>query len=231
MRTVRVDRLEERLRRIREQQVRLVEEEDELRLVEVADLGQLLEELREQPHQRGREQRRPVLHRRELERADHTAAVGRCAQEVGDLEERLAEELVAAAVLELDERAQQDADRLAGDAADARQVGLARVRVEVREERTQVCEVDQDQPASSANRKTSDSVCCWVSFAPRTLPSSSGPEVGHGRPDRDAGADAAEREELDGYDVGSYGQAELAHPLRRRPVGSPGCASPERSPL
>ena len=52
----------------------------------------------------------------------------------------------AAAVLELDERAQQHADRLTRDAADARQVGLARIRVQVREEGTQVSQIDQDEP-------------------------------------------------------------------------------------
>ena len=105
-----------------EQQVRLVEEEDELRLVEIADLRQLLEELREHPHQHGREERGLVLDRRQLEARDHAAAVGRGADQVGDLELRLAEELRAAAVLELDERAQQHADRLACDAADPGQV-------------------------------------------------------------------------------------------------------------
>ena len=44
-----------------EQQVRLVEEEDELGLVEVAHLGQVVEEVGEQPHQERREQRGLVL--------------------------------------------------------------------------------------------------------------------------------------------------------------------------
>ena len=58
------DRVEELLRRAVEQQVRLVEEEHQLRLVEVADLGQVLEQVGEQPHEERREQRGPVLHRR-----------------------------------------------------------------------------------------------------------------------------------------------------------------------
>ena len=104
------------LRRAVEQQVRLVEEEDELGLVEVADLGQRLEQLGQQPHQRGREQLGLVLHRGQLEARDDPAAVGRGAQQVGDVELRLAEELVAAAVLQPDQRAQQHADGLASTA-------------------------------------------------------------------------------------------------------------------
>ena len=46
--------LEQHLRRFVEEQVRFVEEEDELGLVEVADLGQVLEQLGEQPEQEGR---------------------------------------------------------------------------------------------------------------------------------------------------------------------------------
>ena len=67
------DRREEVLRRVREQQVRLVEEEHQLRLVEVADLGQVVEQVGEQPHQEGREQRRLVLHPGHLEQADDAA--------------------------------------------------------------------------------------------------------------------------------------------------------------
>src|SRR5215213_7996883 len=99
--------------------MRLVEEEDELRLGDVADLWELLEELREEPHQHRREELRLVLHGRELEAGDDPAAVRRRPQQVCDLELRLAEELRAAAVLELDERPEQHADRRRRDATDA----------------------------------------------------------------------------------------------------------------
>ena len=69
------DRLEEGLGGAVEEQVRLVEEEDELRLVEVAGLGQLLEELGDEPHERRREEPRLVLHGRQLEAGDDAAAV------------------------------------------------------------------------------------------------------------------------------------------------------------
>ncbi len=44
-----LDLLEKVLARIGEEQVRLVEEEDQLGLVEIAHLGQVLEQVREQP--------------------------------------------------------------------------------------------------------------------------------------------------------------------------------------
>ncbi len=55
------DRVEERVGGPVEQQMRLVEEERELGLVEVARLWKLLEELGQHPHQRGGEQRGLVL--------------------------------------------------------------------------------------------------------------------------------------------------------------------------
>ena len=70
------DRVEEGVRRIGEEQMRLVEEEHELRLRDVADLRQLLEQLGEEPHEHGREQLRLVLHGGQLEARDDPAAVG-----------------------------------------------------------------------------------------------------------------------------------------------------------
>ena len=71
-------------------------------LRQVAGLGQRLEQLGDQPHQRRRPQRRLVLHRGELDARDHAAPVVRQPQQVGDIELRLAEELRAAAGLEPD---------------------------------------------------------------------------------------------------------------------------------
>ena len=105
------DRVEEGVRRIREEKVRLVEEEHELRRRDVADLRQLFEQLGEEPHEDGREQLRLVLHGGQLEARDDPAAVGVDAQEVGNVQLRLAEKLRPSAVLELDELAQQHADR------------------------------------------------------------------------------------------------------------------------
>ena len=56
-----LDLLQQRLRRVVEQQMRLVEEEHELRLVRIADFGQFLEQFRQQPEQEGRIEPR-ILH-------------------------------------------------------------------------------------------------------------------------------------------------------------------------
>ena len=52
-----LDLLEERLRRVVEEEMRLVEEEDQLRLLGIADLGQFLEQLRQQPQEERRVER------------------------------------------------------------------------------------------------------------------------------------------------------------------------------
>ena len=91
------------------------------------------------------EQLRLVLHRRQLEARDDPAAVRRGAQEVGDVELGLAEELGAAAVLEPDERAQEHADGLAARGRRCPSAPPARVGVEEREQGAQVGEVEQRQ--------------------------------------------------------------------------------------
>ena len=139
------DRIQEGVRRVGEEQVRFVEEEDELRLRDVADLGQLLEQLGEQPHEDGREQLGLVLDGGQFEARDDPAAVGGHAQQVGEVELRLAEELRPAAVLELDERAEQDADRGRRDSADPLELGLALVGLEEGEQRPQVGEVEDGE--------------------------------------------------------------------------------------
>src|SRR5690242_18069159 len=102
--------------------MRLVEEEAHLRLLDVSDLRQLLEELREEPHQRGREELRLVLDGGQLEARDDPAPVRRRPKEILHVELRLAEELCPPAVLEPHERTQQHADGLRREAADAREL-------------------------------------------------------------------------------------------------------------
>ena len=114
------DLREEVLGGVGEEQVRLVEEEDELWLVEVADLGEVREEVREQPHQEGAEQRGTVLQRGQFEGGDGAAAVGANSEQVLGVEGRLAEELLGALRLELRDLAQDHARGRGGDAADAR---------------------------------------------------------------------------------------------------------------
>ena len=106
-----LDRLDQRLRRVVEQEMRLVEEEDELRLVEVADLRQLLEQLRHQPQQEGRVEARVVHQLVGGKDVDDAAPVPVRLHQVLDVERRLAEELVALLVLEDEELALDRADR------------------------------------------------------------------------------------------------------------------------
>ena len=111
--------------------MRLVEEEDELRLVEVALLGQVVEEVGEHPHEERGEELRAVLDLGQLEAGDDPLAVGGRAQQVARLELGLAEEVAGALVLEGDEVAQDDAGRRAREAAEVLEVGLALVGGEV----------------------------------------------------------------------------------------------------
>ena len=125
--------------------MRLVEEEDELRLLRVADLRQRLVEAGEEPHHERAEQRGPVLHVGQLEDADDAAAVIGQAQEVLDLELRGAEERIGLLLLELDDLADDHAGGGGRDPAVLGHLGLALVRVEVVEQRAQVLEVDERQ--------------------------------------------------------------------------------------
>src|SRR5215211_4632203 len=211
--------------------MRLVEEEHEFGLRDVADLRQLLEKLGEEPHQHGREKLRLVLHRRQLEAGDDPAAVRRRPQQVGDLELRLAEELRAAAVLELDERPEQHADRRRRDAADALELLLALLRVEEGEERSQVREIEDRQALLSAYRKTSERLCSWVSFASSVFASRSGPKsdtvarIGIPGP-----IPPSERYSV-GKPVGCQSWSSSFARVSAGPPVSPGCAIPETSPL
>src|SRR5207244_3853674 len=103
-------------RRLVEEQVRLVEEEHELRLLRVAGLGQVLEQLRQQPKEQRRIQPRRIEQLVGGEDVDRAFAAGRLHQ-VLEREHRLAEELRRALVLEREKPALDRADRAGGDVA------------------------------------------------------------------------------------------------------------------
>ncbi len=193
--------------------MRLVEEEDELRLVEIAHLRELLEQLGEHPHQHCREEARLLLHGGELEEGDHAASVRRGAEQVADLELRLAEELRSAPVLELHERAEQDADRLLRHAADPCEVFLALLRLEEREQRAKVGEVDEREPTFV--RVTEDEgearLLCLVRA--EHLREQLRPEVGDACANGRAGADPAQRQELGRVGRRLVCEPEVGHPL------------------
>ena len=95
-----LDPLPQRRRRIVKQQVRFIEHERKLRLVEIADLRQLLEQLGQQPEQERRIEARLEDQLIRGEDVDDAAAGEIGAEQIGEFERRLAEELLAAVTLD-----------------------------------------------------------------------------------------------------------------------------------
>ena len=94
-----------------------VEQEDQLRLVEVADLGQALEQLRQHPQQEAGVEPRRIHQLLGGQDVDIATTIGRNAQEVLKVESGLAEEVVGALLLQHQQPALDDADGLRGDVA------------------------------------------------------------------------------------------------------------------
>ena len=191
------DLVEERLRGVVEQQVRLVEEEDQLGLVDVADLGQVVEQVGEQPHEERREDLRPVLEVRQLDERDQPLAVGGGLQEVARLELRLAEERVGALVGEADQLAQDDAGGGGGEPAEVLEVGLALVAGEELDHLAQVGEVEQRQPGLVGVVEDQPEAGLLGVVEAEHLAQQGRAERRHRHPERDAGALPAERVVLD----------------------------------
>ena len=122
---------EECFGRVGEQQVCLVEEEHQLRLVDVADLGQIGEQIGQHPHQERREHHRPGGLIAEFKECDDSAALGVDAQQVGRFDLRLTEEGIAAFGLEVDQRAKDHPGGLRGHPTDRLQLHLALVTGQV----------------------------------------------------------------------------------------------------
>ena len=122
------DLVEELLRRVLEQQVGLVEEEDELGLVEVADLGQRRSNSSASSHMRKVEKSLGLSCTAASSRQLMTPSPsGVVRSRSVDRELGLAEEGVGALLLELDDRAQQHAGGRRRQAADGLELGLALV--------------------------------------------------------------------------------------------------------
>ena len=205
------DLVEELVAGVLEEQVGLVEEEDQLRLVEVAHLGQGLEELGQHPHEEGGEELRLGLDRGQLQAADD-ALVALDAQQIGDRELRLAEEGVAALALQLADRSQEHAGGGAGHPADGLQVGLALVPREVVEEVPEVGQVEQGQPVLVGIAEDQGQRGPLRLVRAEHLGQQLGAEGGHRRPHRHTRPDPAEGEE--------------GHRARRRRPGDPQLGGP-----
>jgi len=126
--------------------VRFVEHEHQLRLVEVADFREVLEQFRQQPQQETGVQLGLQDQLVGGEDVDHAAAVGGRAHEVTELQRRLAEEHVGAFLLQAQQGALDRADRRRADQAIRGTDVLALVGDQA-EQRAQVVEVEQQQAA------------------------------------------------------------------------------------
>ena len=128
----------------------LVEEEDELRLVRIADLRQVLENLRDQPQQEGGIELRRGHQLVGGEDVDVTAPVAGGAHEIVNVERRLAEEMFAALFFQNDEAALNGAD---GRGTDIAVIGGDRFAAggKVGEQRPEIRQVEQQQPLLIGN--------------------------------------------------------------------------------
>ena len=140
-----LDLVEQRLGRVVEQQVGLVEEEDHLGLVAIADLGQALEELGQQPEQEAAVELGRVQQPVGGQDVHHAAPLGVGLHQVVDVQHRLAEEAVGALLVEHQQRALDRADRRGRHVAVAGGE-LARVLAHELQHRAQVLGVEQQHP-------------------------------------------------------------------------------------
>ncbi|MDT4849490.1 hypothetical protein FQZ97_836140 [compost metagenome] len=132
-------------RGVGEQQVRLVEEQRQHRLVGIAALRQLLEQLGQQPQQEGRVDLRRLVHQAagvEQMNAPTTVAIG--LEDVLQLQRRLAEQGLGALLLETRQAPQQGLGRRIGE----QRTVLAehrRIALEVGQQGFQVFQIEQQQ--------------------------------------------------------------------------------------
>ena len=144
------DRLHQRLGRIVEEQMRLVEEEDELGLVEIADLRQGLEQFRQHPQQEGRIETRRTHQFIGGKHVDHAAPVAVLAQEVVDVERGLGKEFQRTLIFQHQQLPLDRADRCRRDIAVAR-LQVARIVADILQQRPQILEVEEQQPLLVGN--------------------------------------------------------------------------------
>src|SRR5690606_29190634 len=136
--------LQERGRRIIEQQVCLVEDEHQLGLLQIPHLGQVLEQLGKQPQQEAGIQLR--LHDQLIRRqdADDATAAEVRTHQVAQLQRRLAKQTVSALALQRQQGALDGADGLRTDQAILAGNLLAIVRQKA-EQRPQVVQIEQEE--------------------------------------------------------------------------------------
>jgi hypothetical protein len=200
----------ERISRTVEQQVGLVEEEHQLGPVQVADLGQGLEQLGQQPHHEGREHPRTVGHVGQLQQGHDALARGVGAQQVVDVEGGLAEQPGHPLLLEFDQLAQQHPQGRLGHPAQFGHGRLAFVGAEELQHLAQVLEVDQQQPARVGPVEDEAEHAGLDVVEVQHLGQQGRPELRHRGPHRHPlGRIAGQGEQLDGGGVRVPGGLEL----------------------
>ena len=123
--------------------MRLVEEEHQLGLVDVADLVQFGVKVGEQPHQEGGEDDWAQRLTGELQQRDDAVALVVVAQQIVRVELGLAEEGVAALGIEVHQRPQDDARTRRRHPAQIFQSGLALVAGQVADDSAQLVQCHQ----------------------------------------------------------------------------------------
>ena len=140
-----LDLLQKGLGRVSKQQVRLIEEEHQLGLVDIADLRQIGEQISQHPHQERREHHRTGGLFADFEERDDAASLVIDAEQIGRFDLGFPEERVAALGLKVDQRAQDHTGGRRRHPADRFQLFFALVAGEVGDHRTKVLEVQQRQ--------------------------------------------------------------------------------------
>ena len=178
-----LDLVLEGLRDVFEEQVRLVEEEDEFRLRQIAHFGKLLEELREKPEQEsgvdlGR-LHQPVGH----EDVDDPPALCVGLHEIVDVEGGLAEKLFATLLLDDEQIALDRPDTGLGDVS-VLDLELVRVVPHILRHGPEVLEIEKQQPVVVGDLEGDVENAGLGLVQVQDAGEKEGPHLGDRRPDR-----------------------------------------------
>ena len=190
-----------------EQKMGLVEEEGQLGLVQVARFGQHFIQLGEHPQQEGGVQQGMLEQLLALQNVHDAPAVFRPVHPVGNIQSGLAEEDVAALVLQLQQRTLDGAHGLAGDVA-VGQLVLLGIVTHVLDHAPQVLQVDEQQPLVVGDAEYNAQDAALGAVQPQQAAQQLRPHLGDGGADGMA-LPAVYVEEADG--VGGVVEAGDAH--------------------
>ena len=190
------DPLQKGLGGVGKKQVRLIEEEDQFGLVDVANLGQDREQIGQHPHQERGEDDRTQRLTAELEQRDDAAALVVDAQQIVRVELRLAEEGVAALAGKVDQRSQDDTRRRRRHPAQVFQVGLTRVAGQMADHAAQIVQGHQAAIVFVGPMKDQPQRRLLGSIEPQYLRQKDRTEAGNAGTHRHPDSARAERQKL-----------------------------------